>query len=181
MELIIELILLFFVISIFILFARGAAFVPSSYAKVEKMIELARLKSGDVAVDLGSGDGRIVIALAKAGVIAHGYEINPFLVWWSRRKIRAAGLTDRAFIHWQNFWKVDFSKADVVIVYGISYIMRPLGKKLTRELKTGARIISYAFPFPSWNPNHKGAGIFLYVNPVTTGSRSRHYGNGVKP
>lgn len=163
MELIIELILLFFVISIFVLFARGAVYVPSSYAKVEKMIKLAGPKTGEVAVDLGSGDGRIVIALAKAGAIAHGYEINPFLVWWSRYKIQRLGLTDRAFIHWQNFWKVDLSKADVVVVYGINYIMRSLEKKLKKELKTGARVISYAFPFPSWNHKHKEAGIFLYV------------------
>ncbi len=79
---------------------KGAPFVPTDEATVSRMVELSNARSGERAADVGSGDGRIVIGLAKAGAEAHGFEINPFLVLWSRRQVRRAGLSDRATIHW---------------------------------------------------------------------------------
>ncbi|KKU26965.1 MAG: hypothetical protein UX39_C0005G0003 [Candidatus Magasanikbacteria bacterium GW2011_GWA2_46_17] len=78
---------------------RGAVFVPTDTGAVLTLIEMLEIKSSDKAIDLGSGDGRVVVALALAGAEAHGYEHNPLLVWWSRHKIRRAGLSERAFIH----------------------------------------------------------------------------------
>jgi Protein-L-isoaspartate carboxylmethyltransferase len=78
---------------------RGAPYIPTKREGVIKMLKLARVRPGCKALDIGSGDGRLVIALAQAGAEAHGCEINPVLVWWSRRKIKAAGLEGRAFIH----------------------------------------------------------------------------------
>lgn len=126
------------------------------------MIELSELKPGEKAADLGSGDGRIVIAMARIGAIAHGYEINPFLVWWSRYKIRRAGLQDQAFIHLGSFWSKDLSKFDVVTVFGTTHIMKGLEKKLKKELKSNARVISYVFAFPSWEYAQKESAIFVY-------------------
>lgn len=143
-------------------FWRGAVFVPTSRAKVEVMMKLANIQPGVIAADVGSGDGRLVIAMARAGAIAHGYEINPLLVWWSRRRIRKVGLQDRAFIHRQDFWKVDFSQFSVVTVFGIGHIMRRLNKKLAAELKPGARVISYAFGFPNWTEIRRERGVYLY-------------------
>ena len=91
-------------------------FVPSTKARVESLLALSGMRPGDTVVDIGSGDGRIVIACAQAGAIAHGYEINPLLVWWSRRRIRALGLGDRATIFATNFWRVDFSDYDIIFV-----------------------------------------------------------------
>ena len=88
---------------------RGAPFVPSGSETVKRMVKLGDIHWGEKAADLGSGDGRIVIGLAKAGAEAHGYEINPFLVLWSRRQIRRAGLSDKAFVHWTSFWKQDYA------------------------------------------------------------------------
>jgi len=158
--LIASLLVVFFVWPVFY---RGAPFVPTPSGTVEKMIKLAEAKSGEKAVDLGSGDGRMVIALAKAGAEAHGYEVNPLLVWWSRRKIKQAGLKGRAFIHRKSFWAEDLSNFDIIALYGVSLMMKRLEKKLERELKNGARIVSYAFDFPNRKPEKKEDGIYLYL------------------
>lgn len=141
---------------------RGAPFVATPSATVQKMIRLADIKPGEKAVDLGSGDGRLAIALAKAGAEAHGYEVNPLLVFWSRRKIKRAGLKKRAFIHWRSFWNEDLSSFDVVVLYGVSLMMRRLEKKLEGEVKDGTRVVSYAFDFPDWEPEKKENGIYFY-------------------
>jgi len=140
----------------------GAIYVPTKKDKVEKMIKLLNVKPGERAVDIGSGDGRLVIALAKAGAIATGFEINPFLVKIARRKIKKAGLEGKAFIYCKNFWKEDFSPYGAVSLYGMSHIMKGLEKKLKKELKKEARIVSNTFSFPNWSPAKKEDNIFLY-------------------
>lgn len=141
---------------------KGAPFVPSEMKTVEKMVEIANIKPGERVVDLGSGEGRMLIAVAKKGVEAHGYEINPLLVWWARRNIKNAGLQGKAFVHWKSFWGIDYASFDVVLLFGIFYIMRRLEKKLRKELKPGARVISNAFTFPSWVSEKSESGVHLY-------------------
>jgi len=141
---------------------RGAPYVPVQKHTLEKMIELADIKPGQKAVDLGSGDGRIVIALAKAGAIAYGYEINPILVWWTRRKIVKEGLAGKAFAFRKNIWDEDFSSFDVVTLFGIRKIMKDLSAKLEKELKPGVKIVSYGFAFPDRQYIRKEEGVFLY-------------------
>ena len=161
--LILYIILIFIFLFVLLLpMLRGAIFVASRNEAVEKIIAIAKIKPGMKAADLGSGDGRIVIALAKAGAEAHGYEINPLLVWLSRLKIRKEKLENKAFIHWKSFWRCDFTCFDVVTIYGINYIMKNLEKKLQRELQSGAKVISNAFTFPNWIPTHKEDRIYLY-------------------
>lgn len=143
-------------------FFRGIFYVPSKREKIKKMIELANIKQGELACDLGSGDGRLVIALAQAGAEAHGYEINPLLVILAKFRIRKAGHSGKAFIHWKNFWQVDFSKFDVITIYGMSFVMKRLEKKLKHELKPNARVVSNAFPFPNWPPSQKAGRVYLY-------------------
>lgn len=144
----------------------GAPYVPSGDDYVRKMIELATVKSGEIVVDLGSGNGKVVIALAKLGVETHGYEINPFLVLLSRKNIKKAGLNGHAFIHWKNFWHADFSRYDVVFVFGITGIMGKLEKKLRKELKLGARVVCNAFTFPNWKPTEESDGVYLYSKTI---------------
>ena len=142
---------------------HGAVFANSTPQIVEKMISLANISPGKKAVDLGSGDGRLVIALAKQGVEAHGYEINPFLVLLSRMNIKKAGMQGKAFIHWQSFWDKDFSGFDIVTVYGISYIMKKLEIKLKKELKPNARVISNYFVFSGWRPFSQLDNVYVYL------------------
>ncbi|MBI4138187.1 MAG: class I SAM-dependent methyltransferase [Candidatus Wildermuthbacteria bacterium] len=142
----------------------GAFYAGTRKDNLQELMVLAQTRSGEKAADLGSGDGRIVIALAKAGAMAHGYEINPLLVWWSRRKIRKAGLQNTAWIYWRNFWSIDFSPFDVVIVFGVSTIMKQLEEKLKKELKPGARVVSNSFAFPFWKPEKTVGRVFFYRN-----------------
>ena len=82
------LLLLHFAYTLYAIFF-GAAYIPTSHSKIQKMLELSKIKSDDVVLDLGSGDGRILIACAKAGAKkCIGIEINPMLVWYIQRSQR---------------------------------------------------------------------------------------------
>lgn len=141
---------------------RGAPYVPSVRGAIEEMLALAGVKEGMRVADLGSGDGRVVMAFARAGAEAHGYEVNPVLAWWSRRRIKKAGLAGQAVIHCRSFWQENFSSFDVIVLYAIPHIMRGLEKKLRRELKPGALVLSNAFTFPNWPPRERRKFVHLY-------------------
>lgn len=150
--------MLFFVFPWFV----GAPFEPTSERKLKKIIKLAKIKRGEKAVDLGSGDGRIVIAMAKKGAEAHGYEVNPILVLLSRRNIRKAGLKGKAFIHWKSFWGVNLRGFDVVVMFQFHTVMKRLKRKLQKDLKKGARVVSYYWKLPQWNLVKREENIFVY-------------------
>lgn len=154
-----DIVLLYFVLT-------GAPYMPTRREGIERIMALCEIKPGDKAADIGSGDGRIVIALAKAGAEAHGYEINPILVWWSRKKIRDAGLAGKAFIHQKNLWTVDFSPYQAVTLFGVTHIMRALEKKLRRELPPGARAVSLEFRFPTWPVARNIGRVYVYEQPT---------------
>lgn len=141
----------------------GAFYCPSRQDRIEKMIELLAIKPGEKAIDLGAGDGRLVIALAKAGALAEGFEIDPFLVWLAGRNIRRSGFAGRASVRWKNFWQMDLSQFDVVAVYGLNSIMKKLEVKLKKELKAGARVVSNYFTFPNWPESKNLEDVHLYI------------------
>ena len=140
----------------------GAPYEPTSEKKLKRIMKLAKIKKGDKAVDLGSGDGRIVIEMAKEGAIAEGYEINPFLVLLSRYKIKKAGLKGKATIHWKSFWKINLNKYDVIVMFQFPTIMNRLKKKLQKEIRNKSRIISYYWKFPDWKFIKRIENIYLY-------------------
>jgi len=140
-------------------------FVPSSEERLKTMVALAAVLPGQKAADLGSGDGRIVIALAKEGAEAHGFEIDYRLAKEARKKIHEEGLENRAFIHQQDFFKADLGDFDILTVYGITSIMGPLEGKLRSELKPGARVISNFFSFPTWEHEVKVGEVYVYRQP----------------
>jgi len=160
--LIILLILNIVILMGFILMFWGAPYVPSRNTSVENMMKMGSIGPGQKVADLGSGDGRVVIAMAQRGAQAHGYENDPLLVLIARNRIRRAGLAGKAFIHWKNLWKIDVSSFDTITIYGIPYMMKPLKEKLQKEMHPGSKIVSNAFPFPKWVPDAKSEGIYLY-------------------
>jgi len=156
-----------FFVSIFLFFIllpilRGAPFLPTLKERIERAIKLVELSSNQKVVDLGSGDGRVLILCAKKGAKAIGFEINPFLVWRANRNIRKEGLESLAVAKWKNFWWQDFSSFDIVFVYGIGHIMKGLEKKLQKELKPSAKVVSFIFKFPNWQPETEENGIYIY-------------------
>lgn len=152
----------YLVFYVFFPLGRGAIYDPSTPEKTRVIAEVAGVAPGERAVDLGSGDGRVVIALARRGAEAHGWEVNPLLVLRSRRNIRRAGLEGRAFIHWGSFWKADLSGYDLVTVFQVGFIMARLEAKLRRELKPGSRVVSHYWRFPTLRAERGWADVYLY-------------------
>lgn len=141
---------------------KGAVYFPTYPGNIGKIIEFADLKNGKMA-DLGSGDGRVVMAFAEKGIEAHGYEVNPLLVFFSRRLIRKRGLQEKAIIHRKSFWNADLSGFDAVYTYGFPRIMEDLGNKLGVEMRAGTRIISNMYPFPNMEKEKQENGVYLYL------------------
>lgn len=140
----------------------GGPYVPSRMSRVHEMIRVAKLTKEDVTVDLGSGDGRIVIAAAHTGAKGIGYEIHLGLVWLSRLKAYKAGVGDRTTFLCRSMWNADLSNVTVVFLYQIPYAMRSIGEKLKKELPPGARIISNAFEVTGWEPVYEKDGVRIY-------------------
>jgi SAM-dependent methyltransferase len=130
-----------------------APFDPTPHEVVERMLTLAGVKKGDVVYDLGSGDGRIAIAAAKKyGAKSVGFEIDPGLVKLARENVRKEGVEDLVQIRQQDFTKADLSPATVVTLYlsqDGNAAVKPL---LQRQLKPGARVVSYTFDMGDWPP-----------------------------
>lgn len=137
-------------------------YVPTRQATVLQMLQVAGVKPGEKLIDLGSGDGRILLAAARFGALATGYEINPFLVFLSRWRLRKVGLQNKAKVIRGNLWWADLRETDIVTLYLIDYRMGALEKKLQRELKSGSRVVSSTFRFPTWKPERAEGNIYLY-------------------
>jgi ubiquinone/menaquinone biosynthesis C-methylase UbiE len=127
-------------------------FVPTPPSAVERMVEMAGVRAGDLVYDLGCGDGRIVIAAAKQQKIkAVGVDIDPERVAESRENVRVAGLESSVEIRQADVFDLDLSDADVVFLYLTPRLNARLMPQL-RKLKPGARIISYEFDMGNAKP-----------------------------
>jgi SAM-dependent methyltransferase len=123
---------------------------------VDAMLRVARVDRNDLVYDLGSGDGRIVIAAARDfGARGVGVEIDPRLVAESTRSAERAGLTDRVRFVQQNLFDTDLRSATVVTLYLSREINLRLRPKLLSELRPGARIVSHRFDMGDWPPDRQ--------------------------
>jgi precorrin-6B methylase 2 len=145
-------------------------FVPTPQEVVDKMVELAGVKKGDVVYDLGSGDGRIVITAAKKGAKAVGFEIDGDLVKQSRDNIRKAGVQDQAEIRQQDILTVDLAAASVVTMYLLPDVNLQLRPNILSQLKPGSRVVSHAFDMGDWKPERtervEGRTLYLWTIPA---------------
>ena len=133
--------------------AGEVPFVPTPLEVVDRMLELAEVKKGDVVYDLGSGDGRIVIRAAKKyGVRAVGVEIDPDLVRQSRARAKDEGVDHLVVFREQDALAVDVSPATVVTLYMLPEFNEKLRPILWEKLKPGSRVVSHDFPIDGWAP-----------------------------
>jgi SAM-dependent methyltransferase len=129
-------------------------FVPTPDVVVDAMLKIAGVTSKDVVYDLGSGDGRIVIAAArKYGARGVGIEIDPALVKKAMENAAAAGVSDRVRFVNRNLFTAQIGEATVVTLYLLQSLNERLRPKLVRELKPGTRVVSHVFNMgPEWPP-----------------------------
>ena len=131
---------------------KDVVWVPTSPALVEKMLDLAKVTPQDLVMDLGSGDGRNVIAAAKRGARAIGVEYNEDMVELSRRLAREAGVADRATFIQGDMYEADISKATVLALFLLPSNLSKLQDKFL-ALPAGSRIVLNTFFVEGWEPD----------------------------
>jgi SAM-dependent methyltransferase len=128
-------------------------YVPTPQDVVDRMLELAQVKKGDVVYDLGSGDGRIVVTAAKKyGVKAIGYEIDPERIRESHENIKKAGVEKLVEIKQQDIRTVDLSGASVLTMYLLPEVNMMLRPNIWNQMKPGSRVVSHDFDMGDWKP-----------------------------
>lgn len=115
-------------------------------------------------MDLGSGDGRIVLIAARQGIHATGIEINPVLYYWAQIKRIFQKDTQLITFKRENLWDVDLSDVDVLTLFFIKPKMDKLLKKIQTEMKPGSRVVSHIFTFDGWQHEKKHGTIYVYEN-----------------
>lgn len=134
--------------------AGEVPFVPTPIEVVDRMLELAEVKKGDMIYDLGSGDGRIIIRAAKKyGARGVGVEIDPGLVRKSRAQARDEGVEHLVEFREQDALKVDVSPATVVTLYMLPEFNVKLRPILWKQLRPGSRVVSHDFTIEGWTPD----------------------------
>jgi hypothetical protein len=129
-------------------------YVPTPQIVVDEMLKMAGVTAKDFVIDLGSGDGRMIITAAqKFNANGLGVDIDPKLVELATRNARNEAVGDRAKFIEQDMFKADISKATVVTLYVLPEFMERLRPKLLRELKPGARIVAHDYYMSEWSPD----------------------------
>jgi precorrin-6B methylase 2 len=128
---------------------KDVVWVPTPAELVEKMLDMAKVTPQDLVIDLGSGDGRNVIAAAKRGARAIGFEYNPEMVALSRRRAKEAGVSDRATFIEGDMFEADISKATVLALFLLPSNLDKLAPKFL-ALKPGTRIVNNTFNVTGW-------------------------------
>ena len=147
--------------------------MPTPEALVEKMLDMAKVTKNDYVIDLGSGDGRNVIAAAKRGARALGVEFDATLIKVARRNAKAAGVEKRARFVQGDMYLADISRATVLALFLLPENLEVLKPKFAR-LKPGTRIVSNGYEIPGWTATEVGQSdgdcgswciAYLYVIP----------------
>jgi hypothetical protein len=132
---------------------NAGPYVPSPTSVVSDMLTLAEVGPNDFVIDLGSGDGRIVLTAAKVfGARGFGVDINEKLVKEANESARIQGIADRASFSTQDLFKTDIRKATVLTMYLLPNTVNMLKDKLLAELRPGTRVISHDYPLSGWIP-----------------------------
>jgi hypothetical protein len=155
-------------------------YVPTPQVVVDRMLEIGKVGPQDYLIDLGSGDGRIVVTAAKKyGTRGQGVDLNPTRIAEANENARKAGVTDKVTFARQDLFETDLAPASVITMYLLPRVNLELRPKLL-ELKPGTRIVSHDFSMDDWKPDHQeqleskdkygGSGgvsdIFLWIIPA---------------
>lgn len=139
----------------------GAPYFPVRKRDIEDAFTLVDVTEKDTVIDLGSGDGKILLACAKKGATVIGYELNPVLVLISRWRLR---MYPKARIYWKNLFLADLSNVTKIFVFGLNPIMAKIEEKIQREARLEIDIISFAFAFPRLMKKAEKGMAMHYIN-----------------
>jgi hypothetical protein len=132
----------------------GGPFVPTPQIVVDHMLRMANVGAKDFVVDLGSGDGVIVLtAASQLKAAGYGVDIDPALVKFANGEAKRLGIADRAAFHMQDVFKADLSRASVITLYLLPSMMASLRPKIFLEAKPGTRVVSHDYTFDEWHPD----------------------------
>jgi ubiquinone/menaquinone biosynthesis C-methylase UbiE len=159
-----------------ILFERETPYVPTPQDVVERMLDMAKVKPGEYLIDLGSGDGRIVVTAAQRGARGFGVDLNPQRVKEAVANAAKAGVSDRATFAVQDLFDTDVSKADVVTTYLLPLVNLDVRPRLLEQMKPGARLVTHAFHmgddwWPDATENMRGRVLFVWTIPAKVAGR----------
>lgn len=159
MMIVIWLILILIFVSFGLIVVVGAPYVPTKKSDLVKLFEHLKLRKGSKLVDMGSGDGRVLILASKKGCRATGYELNPILALISKIRLQRF---KQSKVLIKSYWAADISKADVVFLFSAQPFMGRMFDKLQNELKPGAIVISYGFSFAAKKIDKKFESFNIY-------------------
>jgi hypothetical protein len=163
-------------------------YVQTPQNVVEKMLEIAKVGLGDYVIDLGSGDGRMVITAAKKhGARGFGVDLDRELVRLANRRAAEAGVADRAVFYQRDLYQTDVSRATVITIYLLPEVNLMVRPKLLAQLKPGTRIVSHDYDMGEWPPDlalvmdapdkpvgaDKKSRVFYWVVPAKASGRWR--------
>ncbi|XP_017480886.1 PREDICTED: protein FAM173B [Rhagoletis zephyria] len=153
-------------------------YVPATNEQVRNVLSFLPKNSQSKLLDIGSGDGRIVVAAAKNGILADGVELNPWLVWYSRLSALRQGVKRQTRFYRRDLWKYSVAPYDYIVIFGVEQMMKDLESKLIAESKENAKIIACRFPLPGLQPKSVvGDGIdtvwFYNLNKVKSTASKR--------
>lgn len=158
-------------------FSYDVPYVPTPPVVVEEMLRLSEVTRDDFVVDLGSGDGRVVIAAAKKfGARGVGVDLDPDRILESVYNASEAGVADRVAFHLQDLFKFPLRQATVITMYLLPSVNIRLRPRLLSELKPGTRIVSHDFDMEDWKPDARSTvrkNVFLWVVPARVEGRWR--------
>lgn len=138
----------------------GAPYLPTLQPQIEAALELAGLRPGDRLLELGCGDGRVILAAARRGIAVTGYELNPLLAliaWLRTRRYR-----QHVRIIWGNFWRKPWPPASAVFVFLLDSYMPKLDNKMSHYPHKPVKLVSFAFQIPGKRAKAETAGVYLY-------------------
>lgn len=141
---------------------KGSPYAPTKSDRMEHIFALADARPGELLVDLGSGNGAVLLAAAERGIRSRGVEINPFWVWYSRWRIAQRGFTHLATVVRGNMFTHPVADADIIFLFLVPVAMALLSERLRREASPRTRIIAHRFILPGWTPVKQKETILLY-------------------
>jgi hypothetical protein len=150
-------------------------YIPTPNAAVDKMLELARVGPGDVLLDMGSGDGRIVIAAAQLGARGRGVEINSDLIERSQRNATRANVAHLTEFRQEDMFETQLSDVSVLTLYVLTQSNLRLRPRILEQMLPGSRVVSHQFGMQDWEPDrierHLHSRLFLWIVPARVGGR----------